>query len=419
MRFSSLEEWLTWQETLHPEQIDLGLERVAVVRDRLCPEPVPFTVITVAGTNGKGSTVTLMESMLRAAGYRVGAYTSPHLLRYNERIRIDGTMATDAALCDAFARVDAARGSTSLTYFEFGTLAAIDLFYRARVEVALLEVGMGGRLDAVNLLDADVAVVTTVDIDHTAWLGEDRETIGREKAGIFRADHPAVCGETEPPKTVVAEAERLRAPLYRQGREFVAERSAPDHWTWRGPGRVRRALPLPTLHGSRQIENAATALMALELLAERFPVEISAVRRGLLEARLAGRFQLLPGPVPLIFDVAHNAQAARELAANLAAWPCTGKTLAVFAMLVDKASGPVATLMAGEVDRWYLSPLCTARSATMEQLVAAVAQVGGAVERCGTVAEALAAARAAAVPGDRVVVFGSFYTVAEALREAV
>lgn len=418
MRFSSLDAWLAWQETLHPAEIELGLERVGRVLYSLRPEPPPFALITVAGTNGKGSTVALLEAMLCAAGYRVGAYTSPHLLRYNERVRLQGEAVEDGALCAAFEAVDGARGEIPLTYFEFGTLAAVEIFYRAGVEIALLEVGLGGRLDAVNVLEPDVAVVTTVDLDHAEWLGEDREAVGREKAGIFRAGRPAVCGESSPPQSLLAQAVHLGTPLYRLGEAFGAERRDGE-WRWWGPdGRQRHALPLPALRGAAQLDNAATALMALELLAGRFPLDNATVRRGLQAVRLAGRFEVVAGEVPLILDVAHNPQAAARLADNLAAMPCQGRTLAVVGMLGDKDLGGVLARLESAIDLWYPAAPAAGRAAPAARLLEALAAVGvapAAIHMQPSVDTALAAARASSRPGDRIVVFGSFYTVAEAM----
>jgi dihydrofolate synthase/folylpolyglutamate synthase len=421
MRFTSLADWLTWQETLHPSEIELGLERVAAVLRRLHPEPPPFAVITIGGTNGKGSTVAMLEAILRAGGYRVGAYTSPHLLRYNERIRVDGAEVEDAALCDSFERIDQARSDISLTYFEFGTLAAIDIFQRRGIDVAILEVGMGGRLDAVNVLAADVALVTTVDVDHAQWLGETREEIAFEKAGIYRGGRPAIYGGADVPGSLRAHAAAIGARLYCYGRDFGGEAEG-EGWRWWHDARQRHTLPLPALRGRSQLQNAAGVLMALELLAERLPLGQAPIRAGLLTAALPGRFQVLPGEVSLILDVAHNPQAAAELAANLAALPCAGRTLAVLGMLADKDMAGTIGQVSGAVDHWYPGGLAVARGATAAQLGDALAAAGVAAGRItphATVGAALAAARRAARPGDRIVVFGSFHTVAEALARPV
>ncbi|GAB4301300.1 MAG: bifunctional tetrahydrofolate synthase/dihydrofolate synthase [Thiohalomonadaceae bacterium] len=421
MRFSSLAEWLAWQEALHPSAIDLGLERVAAVLRRLHPAPPPFAVITVGGTNGKGSTVAMLDAILRAGGYRVGAYTSPHLLRYNERVRLDGHVVDDAALCTAFERIDQARGDISLTYFEFGTLAALDIFWHAGVDVAILEVGMGGRLDAVNVLDADVALVTTVDIDHAQWLGDTREAIAFEKAGIYRPGRPAIYGSVDVPHSLRQQAAAIGARLYCYGMDFGATPEG-EGWRWWGGGQERHALPLPALRGRAQLQNAAGVLMVLAAVAHRLPLAQAQIRAGLLAATLPGRFQIQPGEVVRILDVAHNPQAAAELAANLAAMPCAGRTLAVVGMLADKDMAGTLGQLRDAIDHWYAAALQVPRGATTAQLTAALAAAGAGAERvtaCGDVAAALAQAGAAARAGDRIVVFGSFYTVAEALARPV
>lgn len=421
MRFSSLDAWLAWQETLHPSAIDLGLERVAATLHRLHPEPPPFAVITVGGTNGKGSTVAMLEAILRAGGYRVGAYTSPHLLQYNERVRLGGHAVDDAALCTAFERIDQARGDISLTYFEFGTLAALDIFWRSQVDVAILEVGMGGRLDAVNVLDADVALVTTVDIDHAQWLGATREAIGGEKAGIYRGGRPAIYGSRDAPQSVLDHAAAIGARLYRYGADYGAAAEG-ESWRWWGPGHERHALPLPALRGHSQLQNAAGVLMALDAVAARLPLNQAQIRAGLLAVALPGRFQVQPGAVTRILDVAHNPQAAGELATNLAALPCAGRTLAVVGMLADKDMAGALAQLRGAVDHWYAAALTVARGAATAQLVQALTAAGVAaadISPCTDVTAALAQARQAARPGDRIVVFGSFHTVAEALSGPV
>ncbi|HEX7044640.1 MAG TPA: bifunctional tetrahydrofolate synthase/dihydrofolate synthase [Burkholderiales bacterium] len=412
----SLDDWLQYIERQHPASIALGLERVAEVFSRMNCE-IACPVITVGGTNGKGSTCAMLEAILRAAGYRTGLYTSPHLVRYNERVRVDGAMASDAELCDAFARIEAVRAEVRLTYFEYGTLAALEIFRRRGVEAAVLEVGMGGRLDAVNAVDPDAAIVTSVGIDHTAWLGSDRESIGREKAGIFRAGRPAICGDPNPPQSLVAAAQRLGARLYRYGHEFEV-RPAEGGWSFHLQGRTRGGLPYPRLRGDYQLRNAACALMALETLAEHFPLTQNALREGLLSAFVPGRFQVLPGLPSVVLDVAHNVQAAEALAANLRQQRIPGaRTHAVFGMLIDKPIADVARAVAGEIDRWYAVALGGARGATAAQVAAAVAEAvpGAPVQQFPDVIAGYAAARAAAGPADRVVVFGSFYTVGDIL----
>lgn len=405
-------------ETLHPHEIELGLARVRAVQQRMDLTNLPFPVITVGGTNGKGSTVTMLEAILHAAGYKVAAYTSPHLLRYNERVRVGGDIASDDDLCAAFARVEAARGDTPLTYFEFGTLAAVDLMRTANIDIAVLEVGLGGRLDAVNGWDADVAVVTSIGIDHTDWLGPDRESIGREKAGIFRARRCAVCGDPQPPASLLEVARTLGAELYCVGRDFHFERT-PTSWNWHGPRGARRALPAPALRGDYQLYNAASVLMALECLDARVPVTQAHVRDGLLGAVLPGRFQTLPGTPLRVLDVAHNAQAAQALAHTLAAQAVSGRTYAVVGMLKDKPIGDVFAALLPQVDAWFLGGLSeTARGAPALQLQDALRTLDTNVPATTytDIASAYAAALAHAHAQDRIVVFGSFYTVGAILR---
>ena len=419
MRFQTLDDWLHWQESLHPSEIELGLERVRAVLERMGLADPGFTVVTVAGTNGKGSSVAMLESILNAAGYRVGSYTSPHLLRYNERIRIQGEPVSDAELCDSFARIDAARGDISLTYFEFGTLAAIDCLRRRAVEIAVLEVGLGGRLDAVNVLDADVALITPVAVDHVAWLGEDREAIGREKAGILRAGRPAVVSDPEPPRSLLEHARELGAPLALAGRDYDFAAQG-GQWRWVAGERRREALPLPALRGGFQLANAAGVLMVLAQLAERFPVDQRAVRAGLLSVNLPGRFQVLPGRPLQVLDVAHNPHSARALAQTLARQPCAGRTRAVLGMLEDKDIVATLACLREVIDHWYLADLDVARGAPAERLREALASVLGeeaAVQaRCfADVPAARAVALQEAAGDDRLLICGSFHTVAAAL----
>lgn len=420
MRFSTVEQWLAWQETLNPRGIELGLERVRTVWQRLCREDRSFLVITVAGTNGKGSCVAMLEAVLRAAGYRTGAYLSPHLLRYNERIRIDGDDVGDAELMAAFEAVDRARGDVPLTYFEFGTLAALVLFQGAPVQVAVLEVGLGGRLDAVNVVDADAVLISSVGVDHVDWLGADRESIGREKAGVLRSGRPAVYAESNPPQSVIEYAAAVDARLYRAGVDFD-HAPAPGGWCWTGLGRRRAALPHPVLAGAVQLQNAAGVMAVLELLREQLPVTQDAVRRGLLEARLPGRFQVFGGEVECILDVAHNPEGARVLAAGLRARPCTGRTLAVLGMLADKDVHGVAVALDGVVDDWYAAGLDVPRGLAAAALVEYLGRAGvrAPASAWPSVEAALRAAREQARAGDRVIVLGSFHTVAQGLHQCV
>ncbi len=387
------------------------------VLERLRLRRPPFRAITVSGTNGKGATVAMLDAILRAAGYKVGAYTSPHLIRYNERVRIGGVEATDAALCAAFERVDAARGDVPLTYFEFGTLAAFELFARAGIDVAVLEVGLGGRLDAVNGIDADAAIVTSIGIDHVQWLGATRAAIGREKAGIFRRDRPAACADPAPPACIGEVAREVGARLYQRDRDFFVERTD-NSWSFRAGDILRAGLPYPALRGDYQLDNAAGALMALEALSETLPVSQAHIRQGLLAAAVPGRFQVLPGLPLRVLDVAHNPDAVQRLAQTLRQQTVAGRTLAVFGMLRDKDIAGVARSMRDIIDAWYVTArAATERGATADEIAQAVAQAGvdRPLTRFADARAAYAAARRDAGPADRIVVFGSFYMVGDIL----
>ena len=435
MNQGTLHDWLARLERQHPRAIDLGLERVREVAERMgLGKPAPC-VITVGGTNGKGSTVAFIEAIARASGLRVGAYTSPHLLVYNERVRIDGRDAGDAELVEAFEAVEAARLSpspalrapspsrgegrseVSLTYFEHGTLAALWLFERANLDLAILEVGLGGRLDAVNIVDADVAVVTTVDIDHTDWLGNEREAIGFEKAGIARAWKPLVLGEDDPPASVLRHAYAIGASAIRANCDFLFEPIDAAHWRWREPG-FELALPMPRLSAPVQVRNAATAIAALR--ASGLAIPDQAWVRGIAEAGVPGRLQAFERDgVEIVVDVAHNPQAAGELAAWLDAHPPAGRVFAVFAALADKDVAGIVARLAPCVDRWWIAGLEDAgpRGQGVDALAAVLADTTASMAiRNRDVAAALADARAQARPGDRVLVFGSFHTAAAALQ---
>lgn len=412
----TLAEWLTHLESLHPKTIALGLERVAEVKNRLQLQP-EFPVIVVGGTNGKGSVCAMLESILHAAGYRVGCYTSPHLLNYNERVRIAKHPASDAELCSSFAQIEQCRDDIPLTYFEFGTLAAMQCFIAHKIDVAILEVGLGGRLDAVNVFDSDCAVVTSVDIDHTDYLGDTREKIAFEKAGIFRAGKVAIYGDPDIPDAIIAQAEKVGAQLWRLGRQFSFQGHS-QQWDYHGPFGVRASLPHPALRGAFQLNNASTVLAVLDALKERFPVSMAAVRRGLLEVELVGRFQVLPGSPMLILDVAHNPHAARSLAQNLASMPPSPRTFAVSAMLKDKDMAGVIRELAPHVDVWMVGGIDAPRGASASELVSVLRQeqCGGQIKSFATVTEALHHACKEAGENDRIIAFGSFYTVAEVMR---
>nr|WP_115000570.1 bifunctional tetrahydrofolate synthase/dihydrofolate synthase [Xanthomonas campestris] len=412
---NTLSDWLAYIEQQHPSAIAMGLERVREVAARLQIEAPAAHVIVVGGTNGKGSTVAFIEAIGRAAGWKVGAYTSPHLLRYNERVRIDGVEASDAQLVAAFVAVEAARGDTALTYFEFGTLAALWLLQQSALELAVLEIGLGGRLDAVNIIDADVAVITTVDIDHTDWLGEDREAIGAEKAGIIRGWKPLVLGEIDPPSSVLRRAYQLGANAIRAGSDYFHEPIDAQHWRWRDVAQTLE-LPMPALQAPVQLANAAAAIAALQAL----PVEVPATAwaQGVAAAQLPGRLQRVARDgVELMLDVGHNPQAARALAQALGKAAPAGTTVALYAALADKDVRGVVEALTGCVDQWALAGLEGARGQSAEALRARLQGTAAAQAAChGDVADALRAVLAGAQPGDRVLVFGSFHTVADALQ---
>ena len=424
---NTLADWLAHLESLHPKGqggIELGLERVARVKAAL-QQSQTCLLIVVGGTNGKGSTCAYLEAIYRYAGYRVGCYTSPHLLEYSERVRVDGVPIDDASLCAAFARVEVARqaaGKVALTYFEFGTLAAWEVFAASRVEVLILEVGLGGRLDAVNVYDADCAVVTGIALDHTDWLGATREAIGFEKAGIYRAAENgkriAICADPEPPQSLLDHAAAIGADLQLIGRDF-GYFGDKTQWTFWGRQRVRRGgLAHPALRGRCQLRNAAAVLAVVEAQKERLPVSMQAVRRGLLEVRLAGRFEVLPGRPAIVLDVAHNPQAVAGLAENLGEMGYFERTIAVVGMLADKDIAGALAQLSGKVDQWLLATLDQPRGASAEALAAVVAarQLGGSVECYAAPGEAFASAAKRAGENDRIVVFGSFYTVAAVMR---
>lgn len=414
----SLADWLARLDGLHPSTIELGLDRVRRVKDALGINPT-FPLVIVGGTNGKGSTCAYLEAILGAAGYTTGLYTSPHLLRYNERVRIAGVEADDDDLITAFERIETARGDTSLTYFEFGTLGAMLQFIRADVDVAILEVGLGGRLDAVNAFDADVAIVTSVDLDHMDYLGDTREKIGFEKAGIYRAGRPAICADPEPPLSLLEHARHIGANLRCVDRDFSACRKD-GHWTYRGPVMSRSDLPLPAMTGACQLRNAAAAMAGLEALADRLPVSDAAIRKGFSTVQVPGRFQRIARSPDIILDVAHNPEAARALAATLREQPVCGRTLAVIGMLADKDAAGVFAALHNEIDAWWVCTPASPRAqdaATLAAILRAHA-MDAPISVQPDVRLALSQAQSAAHEDDRILVFGSFYTVAAVLDHA-
>lgn len=434
----SLDEWLTYVETQHHRSIDLGLDRVRAVAARLGCAPAR-SVVVVGGTNGKGSTCAYLEQIYLAGGYRVGKYASPHLLKFAERIRIQGVPVQADDLIPSFERVEAAREGCGLTYFEFTTLVAMDAFARSNLDLAILEVGLGGRLDAVNIVDADCSILTTVGLDHQEWLGPTREAIGWEKAHIFRPHRPAICVDPDPPSTVVDYASRIEAQLFCIGRDYQARpatgmeaaggasRRQWDYLGW-APEARRSSLPYPSLRGPHQLRNAAGALAAVQALAERLPVDQAAVRSGLTRTVLAGRFQVLPGTPAIILDVAHNPHAAQALAEALrehGSGPegrSRGRTIAVFGMLKDKDAAGVIAALFEVIDAWHLCPTPGERGSGAAELAQVLHRVAGQagiavpVTSQSSMADALACARGEAGPDDRIVVFGSFTVVADAMR---
>ncbi len=450
MRFNKLNDWLTWQESLNPKEIDLGLERASRVLAQLgfsntfnCP------LITVAGTNGKGSVVATLEALAKAAGLKVCSYTSPHIFRYNERIKIDGQPVDDAVLCESFERIDQARGELPLTYFEFGTLAAIDLSFRIKPDLVILEVGLGGRLDAVNIMDADVCVLTSIGIDHIDWLGDNREVIGFEKAGVFRQAKPVVCGETDPPQSVIVEAEKKHCDFLLAGRDYdVAQHDAAKNWALKSRQGDMTDLPSPNLIGDFQKFNAASAIVALQILQaeDRLAVQLDlaqAAAAALTQINLAGRFQQINTQPPVFVDVAHNPQAAQALASQLKLTASDkGKTWAVMAMLADKDITGVLEKLSADIDHWCFAGLehtprglqgqalfealpadffASAKHEISEQNRRELAlnqctMLSQTVLLTETVEKACDTVLSRIGRNDRLIIFGSFYTVADAMN---
>jgi dihydrofolate synthase/folylpolyglutamate synthase len=422
---NTLSDWLAHCERLHPKNIDMGLERVRAVAERMelrfaCP------VITVAGTNGKGSTCAMLESILGEAGYRTGVYTSPHLVHFEERLRLQRQAVDATELIASFDRVEKARAENgteiSLTYFEFTTLAILDCMMRAQLDVAILEVGLGGRLDAVNVIDPDCAVITSIDLDHMEFLGPDRESIGREKAGIMRTGRPVVVSDPVPPQSVLDRATEIGADLWRLGVDFNFSGDK-QQWGWAGRGRRYAGLAYPALRGANQLVNASGVLAALTALREQLPVTAQAVRNGLAFVELPGRFQIIPGQPTLVLDVAHNPHSVAALTANLDAMGYYPTTHAVFGAMADKDLAPMLARILPLVDRWYFTDLPTPRAASAKALMdfwqAQNPRPNVTAAAFADPMQALQAAIAAADPADRIVVFGSFYTVGGVLQQGV
>lgn len=415
---ATLAGWLEYIENQHPKPIALGLERVKSIGQRMGLHP-QFPVVTVAGTNGKGSTCAMLERILTEAGYRIGCYTSPHLLRYNERVRVGCEEVEDAALCRAFVTAEGTRGDVPLTYFEYGTLAAVKHFIDSGVDAAVLEVGLGGRLDAVNAFDPSCTIITSIDLDHTAYLGNSREAIGTEKAGICRPRVPAICGDPDPPATIPAQAARVGADYRQVGRDFGFDAgSGSGEWHFWSGGTRLAGLPPPALHGSFQRYNAACAIEALLRMQDRLPVRREHIEAGLRHVLLHGRFELQQGTPPVVLDVAHNPHAARGLAENLRQSAGPGRTLAVFSMLADKDIAGVVRELGRQIDVWFVAGIGHARGTDAETLAGILrAELPDAQVECSPgVREAYRRACHCAGENDRIAVFGSFYTVADVMR---
>jgi len=418
MHFDTLQGWLSWQENLHPVTIDLGLERAAEVFYALNPQRVKPPTITVAGTNGKGSSVAYLEAIYKAQGYRVGAYTSPHILKYNERIKIDGQPVSDQMICEAFERIEAVRGDISLSYFEFSTLAALDIFWRADLDIQLLEVGLGGRLDAVNIVDTDIAIISSIGIDHVYWLGDTREAIGYEKAGIFRADKPAIVGEPNPPTTIMATAASKNAQLHLINQDFGYLKHDAG-WDWHYQEESLENLPAPNLKGEHQYRNAAAVILAVQKMATRLPVSRAAIDHGLANVQLPGRFQLLKGEIPVLLDVGHNPEAVTTLATYLRENFPEKRLLAVFSMMKDKDIAKALEIMQPLVDQWFFAPLTNARAVSEEAMREIFLQSQILKVSFGHTGfkDAFNAAKNQAGNNDLILVFGSFFLVSDCLND--
>jgi len=418
MRFDSLKGWLDWQESLHPVKIDLGLERAAQVYHALNPDCIKPITITVAGTNGKGSCIAYLEAIYRAQGYRVGAYSSPHILKYNERIKIDGKPVSDELICEAFARIESVRCNTSLSYFEFGTLAALDIFWRSGLDIQLLEVGLGGRLDAVNIIDPNVSLITSIGIDHIDWLGETREAIGQEKAGIFRAKTPAIIGDCDPPESLLQSAIEKDARLYCINKDFSYKKQTTT-WDWFAGDRHISQLPEPGLKGEHQYRNASSVILAVEVLAKNLPVSDMAIRIGLKNIQLLGRFQLIDDKIPVLVDVGHNPEAVKTLVDYLNMTFPDKRIHAVFSMMKDKDIAGVLEIMNPVVYDWFFAPIANPRAATEPLMRKIFSQSSVSRISFGFTgfADAFNAAKNQSLENDLLLVFGSFFLVSDCLNE--
>ncbi len=413
----TLAEWLSWQEKLHLSEIDLGLDRIRAVAEKLDILSPPFPIITVAGTNGKGSTVALFESILKAQTYKTGSYTSPHLIDYNERIKLNSINANDDVIIEAFEKIDAARGEISLTYFEFGTLAAMLIFIKQNVDVAILEVGLGGRLDASNLWDTSLAIITSIGIDHIDWLGDDKEIIAKEKSGIMRQGIPAICGDLDPPLSIAKEASRIGAQFYQINNDFSYQKNDDHTWEWKGFGKSY-SLDLPALAGEFQLNNASTVLAGLHILNRLLPPSQEHIKQGLKGVSLIGRLQTIHHQPEWIVDVAHNPHAAKQLAKYLQKKPITGKTIALFSILKDKDIDQVISIMNSQINEWHIVELKGSRRTKIDKLEKTISHHSNdnKVITHQNFLEAVKSIKTTSNFKDRVVAFGSFLVVSEVIN---
>ena len=412
----NLNDWIGYIESIHPSTIDLTLERIKIVIERLNLD-ISFPILTIGGTNGKGSTCSILESIYKEAGYKVACYTSPHFLHFNERIKIQAVAVSDELICEAFSRIESAREGVTLTYFEYGTIAAMIIFSEAHVDVAILEVGLGGRLDAVNVFDADCAIVTTVDLDHMDYLGHTREAIGFEKAGIYRTEKTAIFGDFDPPQSLIKHAEVIHADLKIIGKDFGYEVHH-DSFDFLIDSSFVMNLPLPKLQGDFQLANATNALMALKAMEDKLPLTEISIQKGITLTLLPGRFQEVKTMPSLIFDVAHNPQAARSLSHNLKTHVVLGKTIAVFSILKDKDIFGVIQVLNLDIDAWFIAEIQNERAASIENISNAIQKINPSahIEAFKNIQEAYQFASKEVTRNDRIIVFGSFFTVADIMK---
>ena len=412
----SLKDWLGYIESIHLFKIDLTLERIKVVVERLNLD-ISFSIITVGGTNGKGSTCAILESIYKEAGYKVGCYTSPHFLQFNERIKLQAVPVSDDLICEAFTKIESVRKGISLTYFEYGTVAAMSIFADADIDIAILEVGLGGRLDAVNIFDSDCAIVTTIDLDHMDYLGHTREAIGFEKAGIYRANKIAICGDFDPPQSLINHCESIQAELKILGKDF-AYKAHHDSFDFSIDSSFVINLPLPRLQGFFQLANASNALMAVKIMEDQLPLTENAIQHGIASVSLPGRFQEVKTNPSLILDVAHNPHAARSLSDNLRAYSVSGKTTAIFSILKDKDIVGVVEAVSHDIDAWYVAEIQNERAANIDTISKSIQKVNPSahIVPFKNIKQAYQFASNRVSRNDRIIAFGSFYTVSDIMR---